>query len=124
MLLINVNKNDNKVVVATEGTIDTETAPKLSEALLDLDYNNLDLTIDFDKTDYITSAGLRALLVARKKLSETTMHIINVNEMIDEVFRITGFSNILTYTLKETSEVDCHLSFKELLKKRTRFSAT
>ena len=118
MLLINVSKNDNKVVVATEGTIDTETAPKLSEALLDLDYNNLDLTIDFNKTDYITSAGLRVLLVARKKLSEATMHIINVNEMIDEVFRITGFSNILTYTLKETSEVDCHLSFKELLKKR------
>lgn len=118
MLLINVNKNDNKVVVATEGTIDTETAPKLSEALLDLDYNNLDLTIDFNKTDYITSAGLRVLLVARKKLSEATMHIINVNEMIDEVFRITGFSNILTYTLKETNEVDCHLSFKALLKKR------
>ena len=119
MLLIDVTKNGNKVVVATEGTVDTETAPKLSETLLKLDYGDLDLTIDFDKTDYITSAGLRVLLVARKKLSETTMHIINVNEMIAEVFQITGFSNILTYTLKEVNEVDCHLSFKELLKKRS-----
>ncbi|MBR3144826.1 MAG: AMP-binding protein [Clostridia bacterium] len=118
MLLISVTKNDNKVVVTTEGTIDTETAPKLSEALLDLDYSDLDLTIDFDKTDYITSAGLRVLLVARKKLSENTMHIINVSELIADVFQVTGFSNILSYTLKEKSEVDCHLSFKELLKKR------
>ena len=118
MLTVNVVKNGEKVVVATEGVIDTETAPKLSEVLLNLDYNHLDLTIDFDKTDYITSAGLRVLLVARKKLSDDTMRIIHVNEFILEVFQVTGFSDILNFTVKEQNSVDCHLSFKALLKKR------
>ncbi len=118
MLTVNVVKNGDRVIVATEGTIDTETAPKFNEALLDLDYTNLDLTIDFDKTDYITSAGLRVLLVARKKLSDQTLRIVNVNELIIEVFQVTGFSEILNYSAKEQDPVDCHLSFKALLKKR------
>ena len=118
MLAITTVKNGNRVVVSTEGVIDTETAPQLGEALLELDYSNLDLTLDFGKTEYITSAGLRVLLVARKKLSDETMRIVNVNENIVEVFQITGFSGILRYSLKEQGEVDCHLSFKALLKKR------
>ena len=118
MLVINVNKNGNKVTVATEGVIDTETASNLSATLLELDYSNLDLTLDFDKTDYITSAGLRVLLVARKKLTDDTMRIINVNERIEFVFKITGFSDILNYSGKKQDVVDCHMSFKALLKKR------
>ena len=100
MLVISVNKNGNKVTVATEGVIDTETASNLSATLLELDYSNLDLTLDFDKTDYITSAGLRVLLVARKKLTDDTMRIINVNEPIELVFKVTGFSDILNYSGK------------------------
>ena len=118
MLVINVNKNGNKVTVATEGVIDTETASNLSATLLELDYSNLDLTLDFDKTDYITSAGLRVLLVARKKLTDDTMRIINVNEPIELVFKVTGFSDILNYSGKKQDVVDCHMSFKALLKKR------
>ena len=118
MLVINVNKNGNKVTVATEGVIDTETASNLSATLLELDYSNLDLTLDFDKTDYITSAGLRVLLVARKKLTDDTMRIINVNERIELVFKVTGFSDILNYSGKKQDVVDCHMSFKALLKKR------
>ncbi len=118
MLVINVNKNGNKVTVATEGVIDTETASNLSATLLELDYSNLDLTLDFDKTDYITSAGLRVLLVARKKLTDDTMRIINVNERIELVFKVTGFSDLLNYSGKKQDVVDCHMSFKALLKKR------
>ena len=118
MLVINVNKNGNKVTVATEGVIDTETASNLSATLLELDYSNLDLTLDFDKTDYITSAGLRVLLVARKKMTDDTMRIINVNEPIELVFKVTGFSDILNYSGKKQDVVDCHMSFKALLKKR------
>lgn len=118
MLVVNVNKNGNRVIVATEGVIDTETASRLSDALLELDYGDLDLTLDFDKTDYITSAGLRVLLVARKKLTDDTMRIINVNEFIEHVFKVTGFSNILNYSEKKQDAVDCHMSFKALLKKR------
>ena len=118
MLVINVNKNGNKVTVATKGVIDTETASNLSATLFELDYSNLDLTLDFDKTDYITSAGLRVLLVARKKLTDDTMRIINVNERIELVFKVTGFSDLLNYSGKKQDVVDCHMSFKALLKKR------
>ena len=93
----------NKVTVATEGVIDTETASNLSATLLELDYSNLDLTLDFDKTDYITSAGLRVLLVARKKLTDDTMRIINVNEPIELVFKVTGFSD-MPYEFQSASE--------------------
>ena len=118
MLVVNVNKNGNQVIIETEGTIDTETASILSDALLKLDYSDLNLTLDFNKTKYITSAGLRVLLIARKKLTHDTMKIINANENIVEVFKVTGFSNILNYTEKKQDTIDCHMSFKALLKKR------
>ena len=118
MLDVKVQKEGNRVVVATKGVIDTETASQLSEVLLGLDYKDLDLTIDFDQTEYITSTGLRVLLVARKKLTDETMHIINVNEAIAEVFKVTGFSGILNYSEKKHDLVDCHLSFKAFLRKR------
>ena len=118
MLIVHVNKNGNRVIVATEGVIDTETASDLGDVLLELDYSDLDLTLDFDKTAYITSAGLRVLLVARKKLTDDTMRIINVNEVIEEVFKVTGFSNFLNYTKKRQDALNCHMSFKALLKKR------
>lgn len=118
MLTVKVNKNGNQVTVATEGVIDTQSASKLNDALLELDYGDLDLTIDFAKTDYITSAGLRVLLVARKKLTDETMRIINVSEVIADVFNVTGFSDILNYTCKKQDALDCHMSFKALLKKR------
>lgn len=118
MLTVKVIKNGSSVVVATEGVIDTETAPQLGAALLELDYSDLTLTLDFDKTKYITSAGLRVLLIARKKLSDDTMRIVNANDDIAEVFKVTGFSNILNYSLKKQDTVDCHMSFKALLKKR------
>lgn len=118
MLDVKVQKEGNRVVVATKGVIDTETASQLSEVLLGLDYKDLDLTIDFDQTEYITSTGLRVLLVARKKLTDETMRIINVNEAIVEVFKVTGFSGILNYSEKKHDLVDCHLSFKAFLRKR------
>ena len=116
--MINVKKNENKVVVTPEGVIDTETAEKFSNVLLGLDYTNLDLTLDFNKTRYITSAGLRVLLVARKKLSDETMRIINVNDEIEEIFNITGFSYLIKFEKKKHGTLDCHMSFKELLKNR------
>lgn len=118
MLTVNVDKNGNKVVVTPEGVIDTETVIELSNVLLKLDYSNLDLTLDFDKTRYITSAGLRVLLVARKKLSDETMRIINVNESIVDVFKVTGFTDIIKFEKKKHDVLDCHMSFKEMLKNR------
>lgn len=115
---LNTIQDQNHVTVAVSGTIDTETSVTFRDALLALDYSDLDLTLDFQNTDYITSAGLRVLLVVRKKLSDEKMRIIHVNESIEEVFKMTGFSEILNYSTKAAEEIDYHMSFKALLKKK------
>ena len=59
--------------------------------------NASDLTLDFGKLDYISSADLRVLLSAQKAMAKKGgMRIVNVNEIVGEVFEVTGFSDILT----------------------------
>ena len=87
---------NGKVCYALEGRLDTTTAPELERELK----NDLDgatrLTLDFSKLDYISSAGLRVLLSAHKAMSRKDgMTVTNVNEMVREVFEVTGFSDIL-----------------------------
>ena len=81
--------------VALEGRLDTTTAPEL-EAELQLD-GITELVLDFEKLDYVSSAGLRVLLAAQKTMNrQGSMLIRNVNEGIMEIFEITGFIDILT----------------------------
>ena len=88
---------ENKLTVALEGRLDTTTAPELEKELK----NSLDgveeLTFDFEKLDYISSAGLRVLLSAQKTMNrQGVMKVVHANEMIREIFEVTGFSDILT----------------------------
>ena len=108
----------HRVTLSVVGTIDTETAPALNDALLALDYNGLDLTLDFSNTRYITSAGLRALLIARKKLSEDTMRILHANENILEVFSASGFDSFISIHGKEEDREQYRLSYSVLLRRR------
>ena len=120
----------SNALIEITGTIDTQTSEILGEALLSLDYNGLTLTIDFKNTKYITSAGLRVLLVARKKLSYDNMRIINVNPEIAEVFETTGFSDLLNFTAAgAASEMSLdsdslNRSFKALLKEKIENGVT
>ena len=83
--------------IALEGRLDTMTAPELEEELRQ-SYEGADsLTMDFSKLEYISSAGLRVLLSAHKAMSaKGGMTVKNVNEIVREVFEVTGFSDILT----------------------------
>lgn len=90
-------RNGNELVLALEGRLDTVTAPELEAALKDALEGVEELILDFEKLDYISSAGLRVLLVAQKTMSQQGgMKIRNVNEIIREVFDVTGFSDFLT----------------------------
>ncbi len=108
----------NNVTISIVGTIDTVTSTKLNEELLSLDYEGLDLTIDFAKTSYITSAGLRVLLVARKKLTDDKMRIINASDEIIDVFKTTGFDTLIKIEKDDFLDDGYRLSFSSLLKKR------
>ena len=95
-MTINKKVNGNALEITLEGRLDTMTAPEL-EAELNQSLAGADsLTLDFSKLDYISSAGLRVLLSAHKAMSaKGGMKVTNVNEIVQEVFEVTGFADIL-----------------------------
>ena len=97
MLNITKTKQDTKLTVAVEGRLDTTTAPDLEAALKeDLD-NVKDLVIDLGSLEYISSAGLRVLLAAQKiMMKQGQMVVTHPNDVIKEIFEVTGFCDILT----------------------------
>ena len=96
-MTISKELNGSALKIALEGRLDTMTAPEL-EAELNQSLGNAEsLTLDFSKLDYISSAGLRVLLSAHKAMSaKGGMKVTNVNEIVREVFEVTGFADILT----------------------------
>ena len=96
-MTIDKKVNGTALEIALEGRLDTMTAPEL-EAELNQSMGNADsLTLDFSKLEYISSAGLRVLLSAHKAMSaKGGLKVTNVNEIVREVFEVTGFADILT----------------------------
>ncbi len=97
MLNITKTTEDGKAEYALEGRLDTVTAPELESELKESLSAVTDLTFDFEKLDYISSAGLRVLLAAQKMMSKQgSMKLVKVNETIMEILEVTGFTDILT----------------------------
>ena len=97
--MLNITKSiDNNVAdFALEGRLDTVTAPELEKELQASLDGVTELRLDFEKLDYISSAGLRVLLSAQKQMNaQGSMKLYHVNETIMEIFEVTGFSEILT----------------------------
>lgn len=94
---INTESNGSALTLVVEGRLDTTTAPELEQKLHE-SLNNIDsLIFDFSSLEYISSAGLRILLGAQKKMAKQgNMVVRGCNEEVMEVFDITGFSDILT----------------------------
>lgn len=91
------NANGTELEIALEGRLDTMTAPVLENELKEATAGITLLTLNFEKLDYISSAGLRVLLGAQKAMNKQgSMIIKNVNVDIMEIFDITGFTDILT----------------------------
>ena len=97
MLDIRKTTENAAVTIALEGRLDTLTAPMLEKELLSSLEGADSLVMDFEKLDYISSAGLRVLLSAQKTMSRRGgMKLRNVNAAILEIFDVTGFADILT----------------------------
>lgn len=96
-MTISKTQNGNALTVALEGRLDTVTSPELEKEFKESLNQAETLSLDFSKLDYISSAGLRVLLSAHKIMSKKGgMKITNVNEIVKEVFDVTGFADILT----------------------------
>ena len=96
-MTINKTPNGSALTLAIEGRLETTTAPEL-EAVIKSELDGVtDLTLDFAKLDYISSAGLRVLLSAHKMMAaQGSMKVVNANEIVNEIFSVTGFADILT----------------------------
>ena len=90
-------RNGDALTVIPEGRLDNISSPEL-EAFLDKNYPALtELTFDFEKLEYVSSAGLRVLVKAYKKMADRGgIRICHCNSLVLEVFKLTGFSDIFT----------------------------
>jgi anti-sigma B factor antagonist len=96
---MNINKTTEGTTlnIAIEGRLDTTTAPALENELKQSIGDCTKLNLDFEKLEYLSSAGLRVLLSAQKVMNKQgEMVIRHANEAIMEIFEVTGFVDILT----------------------------
>ena len=93
---MNINKtiNGGAAVLEIDGWLNTQTAPELEETLDSLDGSIKELTIDMSKLEYISSAGLRQIVAAHKKMSGS-LTLKNLSPEIMDVFNMAGFSKKL-----------------------------
>lgn len=96
---MNIEKQETgtEVTLALSGRLDTVTAPQLEEKIQESLEGTQTLILDFEKLEYLSSAGLRVLLTAHKAMMKSggRMEIRHANEVIHEVFEVTGFLDVL-----------------------------
>jgi anti-sigma B factor antagonist len=96
-MTIGEHRDGSVLTLAPEGRLDTITSPELEKVLKESLDGVSELTLDFAKLDYISSAGLRVLLAAQKTMNrQGSMKIVHVCDTIMEIFEVTGFLDILT----------------------------
>ncbi len=87
----------NKLTIAAEGHLNTTTAPELEKMINESVEGVTELILDFEKLEYISSAGLRVLLQTQKLMSKQgALKITHVCAEIMSVLEMTGFADILT----------------------------
>ena len=96
-MTIEITKETESLTMKLGGRLDTTTAPELEKAFEENMDVSKDLILDMKELEYISSAGLRVLLAAQKKMNQAgKMKLTGVSDEVMEVFEITGFSDILT----------------------------
>ena len=95
-MTISTEKNNESVILKIEGRLDTTTAPLLENTVNELSAETKHLILDIHGVEYISSAGLRVLLGAQKKMNKIgNMKLIGVCDAVMEILEMTGFVDIL-----------------------------
>ena len=96
-MTIEIKRNAEETIIELAGRLDTTTAPALDKTITNDLGETKNLVLNVKGLEYISSAGLRVLLAAQKKMQKVgTMKVTNVREEVMEVFEMTGFADILT----------------------------
>ena len=95
-MLINKIEENNKIVIALVGKLDSITFSTLEKEIDEMDVEGKTVCLDLKDLEYISSAGLRVVLKLKKIMDRVgKLEVINPNELVMEVFEITGFSALL-----------------------------
>ena len=94
---ITKNVENGKVILSVDGRLDTVTAPELAAAIAEIEDSVKELVFDFSELEYVSSAGLRVILSTHKKLDAEGGKLVvrHPNDMIQSIFALTGFIEIL-----------------------------
>ena len=96
-MTIEIKRNTDETIIELKGRLDTTTAPALDKTINEDICDTKHLVLNINGLEYISSAGLRVLLSAQKKMNKIgSMKVTNVREEVMEVFEMTGFADILT----------------------------
>ena len=97
-MTINTKREGSQVTLSIEGRVDTNTSPQLQSKILEAFRSAKDVVLDFQKVPYVSSAGLRALLIGQKTAASkrASMVLINVSPGVMQVLETVGFADILT----------------------------
>ena len=97
-MTINEVKGENSIQLSVEGQVDTVTAPELQQKILTCFQKTKDVVLDLAEVGYMSSAGLRALLLGQKTAVSKggSMKVVNVQPAVMQVFNMSGFVKVLT----------------------------
>ena len=94
---ISETRSGDVIQIKIDGRVDTTTSPQLQNAILQAFPKGSKLVLDFSEVEYVSSAGLRALLIGQKTANSKggSMTLVNVADAVLQVFKMSGFSGIL-----------------------------
>lgn len=94
---ISETRSGDVIQIKIDGRVDTTTSPQLQNAILQAFQKGSKLVLDFSDVEYVSSAGLRALLIGQKTANSKggSMTLVNVADAVLQVFKMSGFSGIL-----------------------------
>lgn len=97
-MTIEERKDGEVLTLVIEGKVDTITAPNLQNSILQAFQKSINVTLDFNNVEYVSSAGLRALLIGQKtaQSKKGSMVITGVNDTVKKVLELSGIGNLLS----------------------------
>ena len=97
-MTITTTQDGTHITLAIDGRVDTNTSPQLQNEILKAFQSAKELTLDFEKVPYISSAGLRTLLIGQKTAASkrAAMELVHLSQQVLSVLESVGFAKILT----------------------------
>ena len=118
---IQTENAQGEIILRIQGRLDTVSSPQFRAVIDGIDFRQYPkVTLDFTEVDYITSAGLRELLVLKKRLGSKPFLIANARQNILGVFRTTGFSGYFDFVDTATKSGFSNMSFRRFLLTKVR----